>query len=74
MPNRRKYAILTKIQKGRLLEDYIGFDMKVGDICVKYNIRPAMFQATLDEYWGNGTPVFMNIDVSDTVKKKMKRK
>ena len=48
--------------------------MKVGDICVKYNIRPAMFQATLDEYWGNGTPVFMNIDVSDTVKKKMKRK
>lgn len=67
-----KYAILTKKQKGRLLEDYIGFDMKAGDICKKYNIRPATFQSIVDEYWGNGIPVFMNIDVSNN-KKRVKK-
>jgi hypothetical protein len=60
--------------KGKILEDYIGLGMKVGDIVKKYNMSVQTFNYVLDEYWGNGTPVFMNIDVSDTVKKKMKRR
>ena len=54
MPHRRtKYANLTKKQKVKILEDYIGFNMKFGEVCEKYDMIASTLQRIIDEYWGN---------------------